>query len=73
MHCTSKFLVAITLNGAIPWISPTYDGRTGDVYIVRNSGFLDLLEPYDTVMADRGFKIKSDLTMKRCYLSCCYC
>ncbi|CAB4042400.1 Hypothetical predicted protein, partial [Paramuricea clavata] len=25
------------------------------------------LEPYDTVMADRGFKIKSDLTMKRCY------
>ena len=37
--------------------------------IVRNSGFLDLLEPYDTVIADRGFKIRSDLTMKGCYLA----
>ena len=68
-HCTSKCLVAITSNGAISWISSTYRGRTGDLYIVRNSGFLDLLEPYDTVMADRGFKIKSDLTMKRCYVA----
>ena len=68
-HCTSKFLVAITLNGAILWISSTYGGHTSDAYIVRNSGFLDLLEPYNTVMADRGFKIKSDFTMKRCYLA----
>ena len=68
-HCTSKFFVAITPNGAIPWISSTYGRRTSDVYIVRNSGFLDLLEPYDTVIDDRGFKIKSDLTMKRCYLA----
>ena len=27
------------------------------------------ISPYDTVMADRGFKIKSDLTMHRCYLA----
>lgn len=63
-HYTFKFLIAIT-----PWISLCYGGRTSDVFIVRNSGFLDLLEPYDTVMADRGFKIKSYLTMKRCYLA----
>ena len=67
-HCTSKFLVAITPNGAISWISSTYGGRTSDVYIVRNSGFLDLLEPYNRVMSGRGFKIKSTLTIKRCYL-----
>ena len=69
IHCTSKFLVAISPNGAISWILSTYGGRTNDVYIIRNSGFIDLLEPYDTVIADRGFKIKSDLPMKRCYFA----
>lgn len=68
-HYTIKFLIAITPNGAISWVSPCYGGRTSDVFIVRDSGFLELLEPYDTIMADRGFKIKSDLTMKRCYLA----
>ena len=76
-HCISKFLVAVTPNGAISWVSSTYGGRTSDVYIYiyiyiyiyRNSGFLELLEPYDTVMADGGFKIKSDLTMKIYYLA----
>ena len=38
------------------------------LYIVRNSGFCDLLEPYNTIMAGRGFKIKSSFTMKICYL-----
>ena len=67
-HCTSKFLVAITPNGAISWILSIYGSHTSDVYIVRNSGFLDLLEPYNRVMSGRGFKIKSTLTIKRCYL-----
>ena len=68
-HCTFKFLVAVTPNGAVSWISPAYGGRTSDIHIVRQSGFLDLLEPHDRVMADRGFKIKTDLAMKQCYLS----
>ena len=24
-------------------------------FIVRNSGFLNMIEPYDEIMADRGF------------------
>ena len=67
-HTTVKFLVAITPNGAVSWISPVYGGRTSDIHIVRNSGFLDILEPYDQVMADRGFKIKTDLAIKQCKL-----
>ena len=55
-HYTFKFLVAITPNGAVSWVSPCFGGRTSDVYIVRNSGFLDMLEPYDTVMADEVLK-----------------
>ena len=40
-----------------------------DIYIVQDSGFLDILETYDTVMADCGFKIKSDLTFHRSFLA----
>ena len=68
-HCTFKFLVAITPNGAVSWVSPCYGGRTTDIYIVQDSGFLDILEPYDIVMADCGFKIKWDLTFHRCFLA----
>ena len=57
-HTTFKVLVCITPNGAISWISPAYGGRSSDKFIVTDSGFLDLLEPFDCVMADRGFKIK---------------
>ena len=68
-HCTFKFLVAITPNGAVSWVSPCYVGRTTDIYIVRDLGFLDILEPYVTVTAHCGFKIKSDVTFRRCFLA----
>ena len=68
-HCTFKFLVAITPNGAVSWVSPCYVGRSTDIYIVRDLGFLDILEPYVTVTAHCGFKINSDLTFHRCFLA----
>ena len=45
------------------------DRQATDIYIVQDSGFLDILEPYVTVMVDSGFKIKSDLTFHRCLLA----
>ena len=45
-HCTFKFLVVITPNGTVSWVSPCYGGSTTDVYIVQDSGFLDILKPY---------------------------
>jgi hypothetical protein len=60
-HYTYKVLVATTPNGAISYVSPAYGGRASDLFIVRDSGFLKLIEPYDQVMAGRGFKIKEDL------------
>ena len=60
-HSTVKFLVAISPTGLISFVSPCYGGRASDKFIVRNSGFYNFLEPYDQVMADRGFKIKDDL------------
>ena len=68
-HTTFKVLVCITPNGAVSWISPAYGGRASDKFNVTDSGFLDLLEPFDCIMADRGFKIKQLLLMKRCNLA----
>ena len=62
-HYTFKVLVAITPNGAISYVSSCYGGRASDIFIVRNSGFLNMIEPYDEIMADRGFKIREDLMM----------
>ena len=52
---TVKFLVAIAPSGEITFVSPTYGGRATDTEITVNSGFLDLLEEGDIVMADKGF------------------
>ena len=51
------------------WISLTYGVRTSDAFIVQDLVFLDLLEPEDQVIADRGLKIKTNLVMKQCKLS----
>ena len=55
-HCTAKFFVAIKPNGSVSLLSPLYGGRASEIHIVRSSGFLDILEPGDQVVAERGFK-----------------
>ena len=62
-YTTIKILVCITRNGAISWVFSAYVERTSDAFIVRDSRFLDLLllKRYLQIMADRGFKIKTDL------------
>lgn len=59
----TTLVVAITPNGAISYVSSCYGGRASDFFIVRNSGFLNMIEPCDEIMADRGFKIREDLMM----------
>ena len=60
-HNTAKALIAIAPHGAIMFASPLYGGKQSDKAIVRHCGILDLLEPGDQVMADRGFEISSIL------------
>ncbi|XP_066584995.1 LOW QUALITY PROTEIN: uncharacterized protein [Prorops nasuta] len=52
---TVKFLVASTPNGFISFVSKCYGGRTSDSFITNDCGLLDLLEPNDVVLADKGF------------------
>ena len=37
-----------------------YNGRCSDKCITLNSGFLDKLEAYDVIQADKGFNIQTD-------------
>lgn len=66
---TLKYLISITPNGVINFISGASGGRTSDKEMVEKSGFLSKLKPETSVMADRGFKhIAPLLIPKRCKL-----
>lgn len=67
-HHTGKFLLSINPSGLINFVSKCWGGRTSDKYITNHCGFLDILEPLDTVMADRGFQIRDELTLHQSYL-----
>ena len=54
---TIKFLIVISPQGVITFISKAWGGRTSDKYLTKNSNFLNNLLPGDVVLADRGFDI----------------
>ena len=56
-HNTIKYLIGITPQGVISFISKGWGGRTSDKMITENCGYLDLLLPGDLILADRGFDV----------------
>ena len=68
-HNTLKCLLAISRNGFITVVSSCYGGRASDKFICSDSGFYDLLEYGDEVMADRGFQIQEELMLRFCHIS----
>ncbi len=62
---TLKFLIGCAPSGEIMFISHTFGGRTTDTEATIKSGFIDLLESNDAVLADKGFpSIETDVNNK---------
>lgn len=68
-HNTLKFLVGITPSGVISFVSEAWGGRVSDRQLTQESGLLQLLEPRDSVMADKGFTIGDLLEKQQCTLN----
>lgn len=60
-HNTVKFLIGITPQGSISFISKAWGGRASDKHITENCGFLDKIIPGDIILADRGFDIRDSV------------
>ena len=60
-HNTAKYLISITPQGTVSFVSKGYGGRASDKYITEDSGYLSKLRSGDLVLADRGFNIQESL------------
>ena len=56
-HNTIKFLISITPQGTVSFISLGYGGRCSDKFIVEDSGYIENRKEGDLVLADRGFLV----------------
>ena len=57
-HNMCKFLIGITPQGTISFVSKTWGGHVSDAYFTENCGILENLINGDLIMADRGFTIQ---------------
>jgi hypothetical protein len=55
---TVKVLVGSTPGGLLSFVSPAYGGSASDRQLVERSPLLDLCEPGDSVMSDKGFNVQ---------------
>ncbi|XP_072298319.1 uncharacterized protein [Eucyclogobius newberryi] len=61
---TVKYLISITPQGHISFISNGWGGHTSDKHVTEHSGYLNFLLPQDTVLADRGFDIEDSVAAR---------
>ncbi|XP_061692227.1 uncharacterized protein LOC133509373 [Syngnathoides biaculeatus] len=58
-HNTVKYLIGITPQGAVSFLSKAWGGTTSDKYITENCGLLSKLLPGDVIVTGRGFDRES--------------
>ena len=69
-HTTVKYLVAIdTFTGVFTFVSPGFSGNCSDRFTVEHSGLLDIVQPGQRILADKGYTARDLFAMKRCFLT----
>ncbi|KAK3920439.1 Ubiquitin carboxyl-terminal hydrolase 36 [Frankliniella fusca] len=62
---TAHFIIGINLHGGISFVSKAYEGAISDKQATLDSSLLDMLQPGDALMVDRGFELKAECMMKK--------
>ncbi|XP_077397348.1 uncharacterized protein LOC144033224 [Festucalex cinctus] len=62
-HNTAKYLIGITPQGSVCFISEGWGGRVSDKQLTANCKFLDNLMNGDLILADRGFDIQEMIVL----------
>ena len=62
-HNTAKFLIGITPQGTVSFVSRGWGGRVSDQVVTENCGVLKNILPGDIVLADRGFNIAESVAV----------
>ncbi|CAC5361533.1 unnamed protein product [Mytilus coruscus] len=63
-HNTVKYLIGISPQGAVSYLSNKYGGRVSDKHLTEDCGMLQKLLPCDIVLADRGFNITESVGLQ---------
>lgn len=66
---TLKGLIGISPSGCVTFVSSLFAGSISDQNITRQSGILPLIQPGDSVMADKGFLIEQMLAEREARLN----
>ena len=66
---TIKYLIGISPAGAVTFLSHGWGGRISDKQLTIESGFLDLLNFRDSIIADRGFLIAEEVATSEAVLA----
>ncbi|KAE8738603.1 hypothetical protein FOCC_FOCC015917 [Frankliniella occidentalis] len=62
---TAHFIIGINLSGGVSFVSPAYKGAISDKQATLDSNLLDMLQPGDVLMADRGFELKAECMLRK--------
>ena len=61
---TIKYLIGITPDAAVSFLSSGWGGRASNKLITIESGFLDKVSYGDCILADRGFVVEEELATR---------